>query len=72
MDARMSTERIADAAVAASVTLFGVSLTTINLVVQIIAGLLAIVSGCIAIYYYIGKTRDARRDRLERVGRQND
>jgi hypothetical protein len=55
----VSTERLADAATTASISLATISwLGVINEVVQIVAGMLAIVSGTCAAVYYIRKTVD--------------
>lgn len=47
--------KITDACAAGAVCLFGVSLATINLVVQIVAGLLAAIAATISIYGAYGK-----------------
>lgn len=46
----MIPQKITDACAAGAVCFFGVSLATINLVVQIVAGLLAAVAAAISIY----------------------
>lgn len=57
----MSTERVADAAAGASGVLFGVSLVSVNLIVQIVAALFAIAAGCMSIWYYWRKIRDGQK-----------
>lgn len=42
--------RMADACAAGAVCLFGISLSAINLVVQIIAGSLAAIAGAVSLY----------------------
>lgn len=53
-------QRIADMGAATSVlTVFGLTLSQVNELVQIAAGLVAIVAGCCAAYYHVTR---ARRD----------
>lgn len=46
----MIPEKITDSCAAGAVCLFGVTLTTIDLVVQIVAGVLAAIAAAISIY----------------------
>lgn len=48
-------QRLADAGAAVSIAFFGISLVEWNLIVQIIAGLIAIIAGSAAAYYHIRK-----------------
>jgi len=57
-------ERVADAAAAGAVTFFGLSLSEINLFVQMGAGLAAVVSGVMAIHFYWRRSA-YERERIE-------
>lgn len=64
----VKSERIADAATAGAVTLFGLTLTDLNEIMQITAGFFAAVSAVVAIWFYLQRTKHDR----ERMQRERD
>lgn len=54
-----SAARIADGAAAASVSLFGLSLSEFNEAVQIVAGIMAIGAAAASIYYHVKRGRQS-------------
>lgn len=54
----VKTERIADAATAATITLFGLTLTDINQMVQIAAGVGAVITAIVSGLFYFRRWRN--------------
>lgn len=55
------TQRVADVSTAVAVTGFSVTLSDVDYIVSICAGIAAIISALAAAYYYISKAKGERR-----------